>query len=79
VQQLVQRVADDVDAVVVSLPPEDTVFGWDYPALRAWLEARQLPHLCVTGDPCLPLGTADRERIAGLLAAATPGVGARHG
>jgi len=79
VQQLVRLVADDVDAVVVSLPPEDTVFGWDYPALRAWLDGRQLPHLCVTSDPCLPLGPADRDRIAALIAAVTPGVGARHG
>ncbi len=31
---------DDVDAVVVSLPPEDAVFGWDYPALRDMLQAR---------------------------------------
>ena len=79
VQQLVQQVADDVDAVIVSLPPEDTVFGWDYPALRTWLDARQLPHLCVTSDPCLPLGTADRERLAALLAAVTPRIGAGHG
>ena len=79
VQQLVRRMADDVDAVIVSLPPEDTVFGWDYPALRAWLDARQLPHVCVTGDPCLPPGTADRQRLASLIAAVTPRIGAGRG
>ena len=78
VQEL-RRVADDVDAVIVSLPPEDTAFGWDYPALRAWLDARQLPHLCVTSDPCLPLGAADCRRVAALIAAVAPRVGARHG
>ena len=79
VQQLVRRVTDEVDAVIVVLPPEDTVFGWDYPALRAWLEARRLPHLCITSDPCLPLSPADRERLAGLIASVTSRVGARHG
>jgi hypothetical protein len=78
-QQLVRRAVDDVDAVIVVLPPEDTVFGWDYPALRAWLEARQLPHMCVTSDPCLPLAPADRDRLAALIASVMPRVGARHG
>jgi hypothetical protein len=79
VPQLVGRVTDDVDAVIVVLPPEDTVFGWDYPALRTWLDARQLPHLCVTSDPCLPLGPADREQLTALIASVTRRVGARHG
>ena len=79
VQQLVRPVADDVDAVIVVLPPEDTVFGWDYPALRTWLDSRQLPHLCVTGDPCLPLSAADRERLTALISSVRPRVGARHG
>ncbi len=79
VQQLVGQVADDVDAVIVVLPPEDTVYGWDYPALRAWLGVRQLPHVCVTSDPCRPLNAADRERLAALIASVRPRVGARHG
>ena len=79
VQQRMRHLADDVDAVVVLLPPDDTAFGWDYPALRAWLEARQLPHVCLFGDPALPLGAEDHERLATLVAAATPRVGARHG
>ena len=79
VQQRMRQLADDVDAVVVLMPPDDTVFGWGYPALRAWLEARQLPHACLFGDPALPLGAGDDERLATLVAAATPRVGARHG
>ena len=79
VQQLMQSLTDDVDAVIVVLPPEDTAFGWDYPALRVWLAARQLPHLCVTSDPCLPLSPVDRERLAALIASVTSPVGARHG
>ena len=69
---------DDVDAVVVSLPPEDTVFGWDYPALRDLLQARRIPHVCLRGDPYQPLTPADHDRLDTLarrLAAAE----ARHG
>ena len=76
IEQLVRQGTDDVDAVIVVLPPEDTVFGWDYPALRTWLATRQLPHLCVTTDPSLPLGTADLERLAALIASVTPRIGA---
>jgi benzoyl-CoA reductase/2-hydroxyglutaryl-CoA dehydratase subunit BcrC/BadD/HgdB len=45
-----ERMLDDVDAVVVSLPPDDAVFGWDYPALRDVLQARDIPHVCLRGD-----------------------------
>jgi len=79
VQQRMRHLADDVEAVVVSLPPDDTAFGWDYPALRAWLEAKQLPHACLYHDPAVPLGAADHERLATLIAAARPRVGAPHG
>lgn len=79
VQQLARRATDDIDAVIVVLPPEDTVFGWDYPALRTWLEAHRLPHMCVTSDPCLPLSPADHDRLAALLATVMSRVGARHG
>lgn len=78
-RQRLRHLADDVDAVVVLLPPDDTAFGWDYPALRAWLEARPLPHTCLFHDPAVPLGAADHERLATLVAAAAPRVGARHG
>lgn len=59
-----------IDAVVFSLPPDDAVFGWDYPAWRAALEARGLPHACLHGDPYQPLSEADAEALATLLQAA---------
>ena len=78
-RQRVERVAGDVDGVVVLLPPDDTTFGWDYPVLRAWLDARQVPHVCLAVDPCLPLGPADRARLLTLIATATARIGAAHG
>ena len=79
VRQRMQSLMDDVDAVVVVMPPDDTAFGWDYPCLRAWLEARQLPHLCLVADPVLSPDPVEHERIATLVAAATQRMGARHG
>ena len=46
---------DDVDAVVVSLPAEDTAFGWDYPAFRESCEnERDSTHLFVAAIPAAP-------------------------
>src|SRR5262245_43135842 len=39
-RRLTESMLDEVDAVVVSLPPDDAVFGWDYPALRDVLRTR---------------------------------------
>jgi benzoyl-CoA reductase/2-hydroxyglutaryl-CoA dehydratase subunit BcrC/BadD/HgdB len=57
------RDLDGVDAVVVSLPPEDTTFGWDYPGLRDFLLERRIPHICLHGDPYRPLTAEDHERL----------------
>jgi benzoyl-CoA reductase/2-hydroxyglutaryl-CoA dehydratase subunit BcrC/BadD/HgdB len=70
---------DDIDGVVVSLPPDDTTFGWDYPALRDMLTARGVPHTCVLGDPWRPLSSDDAARLDALVAAAAPLTEARHG
>jgi hypothetical protein len=56
-----------VDAVVVSLPPDDAVFGWDYPALRDLLAARRIPHTCLSGDPYTPLPPDDCARLDTLM------------
>ena len=64
------RMLDGIDAVVVSLPPEDTVFGWDYPALRDLLQARHIPHVCLHGDPFQPLNSADHARLETLAGTA---------
>jgi benzoyl-CoA reductase/2-hydroxyglutaryl-CoA dehydratase subunit BcrC/BadD/HgdB len=79
VPHLMRHLADDIDAVVVVLPPDDTAFGWDYPVMRAWLEARHLPHVCLFGDPAGMFAPEDHERLAALVASVTPRLGVRHG
>lgn len=70
---------DDVDAVVVSLPLDDAVFGWDYPALRDVLEARRLPHVCLRGDPCEAPTPTDHAQLGALVSAAWQRQEATHG
>lgn len=67
--RLVESSLDEVDAVVFSMPPDDTVFGWDYPRLREVLSARQLPHVCLRLDPCRPLTGDAHSALAGLTRA----------
>jgi hypothetical protein len=69
----------DVDAVVVSLPPDDAVFGWDYPWLREQLEGQGVPYVCLTHDPCQSMSDADHERVAAMVSTATPRLAARRG
>ena len=60
-----------IDVVVISLPPDDASFGWDYPRLRQLLERRSVPHALLRRDPVRPLAAADRERIEALLTGAS--------
>lgn len=53
----------DIDAVVVSLPPDDTVFGWDYPAVKDLLDARGIPHTCLRCDPSATLTPQEHARL----------------
>jgi benzoyl-CoA reductase/2-hydroxyglutaryl-CoA dehydratase subunit BcrC/BadD/HgdB len=62
--------ASAVDAVVISLPPDDASFGWDYPRARELLARRSIPHTVLTGDPAIGTTAADGERIRSLLAGA---------
>ena len=57
----------DVDLVVVSLPAEDTAFGWDYPALRNLLQKRGIPHACLFSNSCGPVSATDQERLDMLM------------
>ncbi|MEO8466425.1 MAG: 2-hydroxyacyl-CoA dehydratase family protein [Gammaproteobacteria bacterium] len=57
-----------VDAVAVSLPPDDASFGFDYPRLCEFAARRSIPHAVLKGEPALPATAADLERIATLLA-----------
>ena len=70
---------DDIDAVVVSLPPDDAVFGWDYPALRDSLKARRIPHVCLRGDPHETPTPADHTALDSMVSAASTLPEARHG
>ncbi len=70
-RRLTAAMLDDVDAVVVSLPPDDAVFGWDYPALRNLLQARGIPHVCLRGDPHEPPTRADHAALDAMVAAAS--------
>jgi hypothetical protein len=73
------RMLDDVDAVVVSLPPDDAVFGWDYPALRGMLEARRIPHVCLRGDQYQEPTPAEHAQLGAMVSAASRLQEARHG
>jgi hypothetical protein len=70
VERLMRRLDEllvAVDAVVISLPPDDASFGWDYPRARELLGRHSLPHTVVAGDHASGVTAADRERIASLL------------
>ena len=69
----------DVEAVVVSLPPDDAVFGWDYPALRDVLQARRIPHVCLRGDQYQAPTRAEHAQLAAMVASASRLQEARHG
>jgi benzoyl-CoA reductase/2-hydroxyglutaryl-CoA dehydratase subunit BcrC/BadD/HgdB len=78
-RRLLQTMLDDVDAVVVSLPPDDAVFGWDYPALRDALQARRLPHVCLRGDPYETPTLAEHAALDAMVSAASRMQETRHG
>lgn len=67
------------DAVVISLPPEDASFGWDYPRARELLARRSIPHAVLASDPAGETMVADRERIRSLLNATRSAREARCG
>ena len=69
-RESIARLVEEMDAVVVSLPPDDAVFGWDYPALRGLLETKGIPHICLRGDPCRPMSPEDAEQLDKLTNAA---------
>ena len=74
-----ERMLDDVDAVVVSLPPDDAVFGWDYPALRDVLQARDIPHVCLRGDSHEAPASVDHAALAAMVSTASRLQEARRG
>lgn len=79
VRRWITQALSGVDAAVVSLPPDDAVFGWDYPWLVEQLDGRGVPHVCVTHDISQPLPDADHDRLAAMLSAAAPRLEAHRG
>jgi benzoyl-CoA reductase/2-hydroxyglutaryl-CoA dehydratase subunit BcrC/BadD/HgdB len=78
-RRLMESRLDDVDAVVVSLPPNDAVFGWDYPALRDALNTRRIPHVCLRCDPYDTPTPTDHAALGAMVSAASRMQDARHG
>ena len=71
VRRWTERMLEGVDAVVVSMPPDDAVFGWDYPALRDLLEARGIPHACLRGDQHRPPTRAEHAALEAIVTTAS--------
>jgi benzoyl-CoA reductase/2-hydroxyglutaryl-CoA dehydratase subunit BcrC/BadD/HgdB len=69
---------EHVDAVILSLPPDDASFGFDYPRVRELLASRGIAHTVVGGDLAVGATAADRERIRTMLRTVAPPE-ARHG
>jgi benzoyl-CoA reductase/2-hydroxyglutaryl-CoA dehydratase subunit BcrC/BadD/HgdB len=51
--------ASEVDGVIFYLPHEDDVLGWDYPRLRAFLDAKTIPNI--------PLRDASSDQIGAFI------------
>jgi benzoyl-CoA reductase/2-hydroxyglutaryl-CoA dehydratase subunit BcrC/BadD/HgdB len=77
--RFVEELLPNVDAVVISLPPDDASFGWDYPRLRLLLERRAVPHVVLEHDPARELPPAARGRVETLLGGAAARREARYG
>jgi benzoyl-CoA reductase/2-hydroxyglutaryl-CoA dehydratase subunit BcrC/BadD/HgdB len=45
-----QASTDEIDGVIIYLPPEDCIAGWDYPRRRHYLDERRIPCLVVRED-----------------------------
>jgi hypothetical protein len=79
VRRWTAQMLDAVDAVVVSLPPDDAVFGWDYPALKDLLGRHGVPHVVLRGDPHEMPTAEEHERLDAMVVAASRLSEARHG
>jgi hypothetical protein len=69
-RQRTERMLSEVDAVVVSLPPDDAVFGWDYPWLRRLFEEHGIPHVCLRGCQYQSPSEAEQARLDAMLSVA---------
>jgi 2-hydroxyglutaryl-CoA dehydratase, D-component len=58
-----KTVAHGIDGVVFYLPPDDDVYGWDYPRQRDFLFARKTPSLLIREDAAAGLSSAALAQI----------------
>jgi benzoyl-CoA reductase/2-hydroxyglutaryl-CoA dehydratase subunit BcrC/BadD/HgdB len=59
--------ARQCDVVISYLPPEDDVWGWEYPRRRAWLEQEGIPHLLIREDAEKGFSAETMDRLCALL------------
>ena len=58
-----RTVRKGIDGVVFYLPPDDDVYGWDYPRQRDFVTARGIPSLLIREDAAHDLSSATISQI----------------
>jgi benzoyl-CoA reductase/2-hydroxyglutaryl-CoA dehydratase subunit BcrC/BadD/HgdB len=53
----------DLEAVIFYIPPKDTIFGWDYPKLKAHAESRGLRTLLIRSNLDTDVGRAEMQAL----------------
>jgi benzoyl-CoA reductase/2-hydroxyglutaryl-CoA dehydratase subunit BcrC/BadD/HgdB len=67
-----------IDGVVFYLPPDDDVYGWDYPRLRDFVRARGIPTLLIREDASREFSAETSAQIRSFVAKAQRSLGASH-
>jgi 2-hydroxyglutaryl-CoA dehydratase, D-component len=58
-----KTVSRGIDGVVFYLPPDDDVYGWDYPRQRDFVAARRIPSLLIREDATRDLSSGTAAQI----------------
>jgi len=58
-----KTVSRGIDGVVFYLPPDDDVYGWDYPRQRDFVAARRIPSLLIREDATRDLSSETAAQI----------------
>lgn len=58
-----KTVSRGIDGVVFYLPPDDDVYGWDYPRQRDFVTARRIPSLLIREDATRDLSSETAAQI----------------
>jgi benzoyl-CoA reductase/2-hydroxyglutaryl-CoA dehydratase subunit BcrC/BadD/HgdB len=67
-----------IDGVVFYLPPDDDVYGWDYPRLRDFLGARGIPSLLIREDASREFSAETSAQIRSFVQKAQRSLSASH-